>query len=99
MNNCLITYFHLKNIKTESKNRWFFTYMGHPDEVDAGKDDKDVVGLLKSMSKEGTDIYAEIDLLDTPLGRIVKTLIDAGVNFWCFYPRCRRCSRRWYCRP
>ena len=67
--------------KNGIKNRWFFTYMGHPDEVDAGKDDKDVVGLLKSMSKEGTDIYAEIDLIDTPLGRIVKTLIDAGVNF------------------
>lgn len=68
--------------KNGIKNRWYFTYLGHPDEVDAGKDDKDVVGLLKDVRKEANgDIWASIDLIATPLGKIVKTLIDAGVKF------------------
>ena len=66
-------------------NRWYIGYLGHPSDemgIDPQFNDLNMCIIMTSMKIESNgDIYGEFDLIDTPVGRIVKTLIDAGVKF------------------
>lgn len=63
------------------KNLWFLGYLGHPaDPGDQHFQDACIVMTDGYISDNGK-IYGKFNLIDTPVGRIVKTFIDAGVKF------------------
>ena len=63
------------------KNRWFIAFASHPqDPLD--QTFANAAGVLTDMwIEDDGKVYAKLDLLNTPVGRIVKTLQDAGTVF------------------
>jgi hypothetical protein len=62
-------------------NRCLFGELGHP--ADREETDMEKIALcLSEQPKRGGDgkIYGVFDILDTPNGRILKTLCDYGCN-------------------
>lgn len=60
---------------------WYIGYLGHPAEPDC-QDFKDACIVMRSgRIDEDGKVYGKFDLIDTPVGRIVKAFIDAGVIF------------------
>lgn len=67
--------------KNAIKNGYYIGFLGHPEDPDC-QDFKNGCIVMTSMEMlDNGDIYGEFDLIDTPVGRIVKSFIDAGVNF------------------
>ena len=67
--------------KTALKNRHYIGFAGHP--ADPGcQEFKDACIVMTDMKllDDGT-VEGVFDLIDTPVGRIIKTFIDAGVTF------------------
>lgn len=63
------------------KNLWFLGYLGHPaDPGDQHFQDACIV-MTEGYIADNGKIYGKFNLIDTPVGRIVKTFIDAGVRF------------------
>ena len=73
--------FASEEYKRAMKNRHYIGFLGHPEQIDC-MDYKDACiimtdcQLLANGEVEGT-----FDLINTPVGRTVKSFIDAGVNF------------------
>lgn len=59
----------------------YMGFLGHPE--DPGCQDFKNAAIVLRSADVGSDgvVHAKFDLVDTPVGRIVKTLIDAGVQF------------------
>ena len=62
-------------------NKWYIFYLGHPqDPLD--QNFANSAGFLEDMwIEDDGKVYAKMALVDTPVGRIVKTMQDAGVVF------------------
>lgn len=55
--------------------------LGEADHPEDGKTSIPRVShLVTQVEREGTEIYVEIEILDTPAGRIVEKLVNAGVK-------------------
>lgn len=66
---------------TAIKLGWYIGYLGHPKDPNC-MDFRNACIVMREMSMDDKgDVYATFDLLDTPVGKIVKTFIDAGVQF------------------
>ena len=68
-------------VKKWLKNKTLFGELDHPDK------DRDIQTSLinaaiafTDLKIDGTEVIGEFDILDTPSGRIVQNLIDAGCN-------------------
>jgi hypothetical protein len=60
---------------------WYIGFLGHPEDPnEMGFQDGCIVMTEGHMDKDGK-VYGKFNLIDTPVGRIVKTFIDAGVKF------------------
>lgn len=67
--------------KTAIKNRYYIGFLGHPEDPNC-MDFKDACIVMTDMHMEDNgDIIGSFDLVDTPVGRVVKAFKDAGVNF------------------
>ena len=66
--------------KRAIKNGHYLGYLGHPEDPDC-QHYQDACIVMRSMKRVGKDIEAEFDLLNTPVGKIVKTCEDAGIHF------------------
>ena len=64
------------------QRRHYIGFLGHP--VDPGcQDFKDAcIVMTECHIEDNGDVIGTFDLIDTPVGRIVKAFIDAGVK-WC----------------
>ena len=69
-----------EDYKRAMKLRQYIGFLGHPAEPDC-QDFKNACIVMTEMHLEGDDVYASFDLIDTPVGRIVKAFQDAGVTF------------------
>lgn len=62
-------------------NGWFIGFLGHPEDPNCMEFERGCI-VLRSMRKESNGkVYCTFDLINTPVGQIVKTFIDAGVKF------------------
>lgn len=62
-------------------NGYYIGYLGHPEDPNC-QDFKNGCIVMKSMEiKPNDEIFGTFDLVNTPVGQIVKTYIDAGVKF------------------
>lgn len=67
--------------KRAMENRHYIGFIGHPNDPGC-QDYKDACIVMTDCHlDESGDVYGTFDLIDTPVGRIVKTFIDAGVTF------------------
>ena len=60
---------------------WFLGYLGHPDDPGAQTFQDACIIMREGHLDDNGKIYGKFDLVDTPVGRVVKTFIDAGVKF------------------
>lgn len=59
----------------------YIGFLGHPTDPDC-QDFKEGCIVMRSMAlKDNNDVEAEFDLINTPVGQLVKTFQDAGVKF------------------
>ena len=68
-------------VKEKVENRCLFGELGHP--TDRQEIDMEKIAIcLAEMPKKGNDgkLYGVFDILDTPNGRILKTMCDYGCN-------------------
>ena len=67
--------------KDAMEHRYYIGFLGHPEDPNC-QDFKDGCIVMTSMEiKDNDEVYGTFDLIDTPVGRIVKSFIDAGVQF------------------
>lgn len=62
-------------------NGWFIGYLGHPEDPACQEFQHACIVMKDGHIDEDGKVYGKFDLLDTPVGRIVKTMIDAGVRW------------------
>lgn len=60
---------------------WYLGYLGHPEDVDCMDFQNACVVMTEGHIDNDGKVYGTFDLIDTPVGRIVKTFIDAGTTF------------------
>lgn len=73
--------FESEDYKKALANGYYIGYLGHPDDPNC-MDFKDACIVMKECHIEDDGkIYGSFDLVDTPVGRVVKSFIDAGVTF------------------
>lgn len=63
------------------ENHWFIGYLGHPTDPLDQNFQNACITLTEMSIGEDDKVYAKFDLLNTPVGRIVKTMQDAGIVF------------------
>ena len=62
-------------------NGWFLGFLGHPKDVDC-MDFKDAcIVMTEGHIDQNGKVYGKFNLVDTPVGQVVKKFIDAGVKF------------------
>lgn len=67
--------------KDAMEHGYYIGFLGHPEDPNC-QDFKNGCIVMKSMEiKSNDEIYGTFDLVNTPVGQIVKTYIDAGVKF------------------
>ena len=67
--------------KDAMEHRYYIGFLGHPKDPNC-QDFKDACIVMTSMEiKSNDEVYGTFDLIDTPVGRVVKSFIDAGVQF------------------
>lgn len=69
-----------EDYKRAMKLKQYIGFLGHPKDPDC-QDFKNACIVMTEMHLEGDDVYASFDLIDTPVGRVVKAFQDAGVTF------------------
>lgn len=62
-------------------NGWYIGYLGHPEDPSCMDFEHACIVMTEGHIDSSGKIYGKFDLVDTPVGRIVKSFIDAGVTF------------------
>ena len=73
--------FDSEDFKTGIENGWYLGCLGHPDDP-CDQNHKDACIIMRDcwIDDKG-EVYGKFDLIDTPVGKVVKTFIDVGVVF------------------
>lgn len=60
---------------------WYIGFLGHPEDPNCMDFRNACIVMREGHIDEDGKVRGKFDLLDTPVGRVVKTFIDAGVQF------------------
>ena len=60
---------------------WHIGFLGHPDDPNCMDFQQACIVMTEGHIEDDGKVYGEFNLIDTPVGRIVKTFIDSGVQF------------------
>lgn len=60
---------------------WYLGFLGHPDDVNCMDFRNACIVMTEGRIDDNGKVYGKFNLIDTPVGRTVKTFIDAGVTF------------------
>lgn len=63
------------------KNGFFIGFLGHPQDVDCQQFKDACIVMTEGHIDQNGKVYGKFNLIDTPVGQIVKKFIDAGVRF------------------
>lgn len=63
------------------ENGWFIGFLGHPEDPACQEFMNGCIVLTDMWIEDNGKVYAKFNLIDTPVGQIVKKFIDAGVKF------------------
>lgn len=67
--------------KRAMANKHYIGYAGHPEDSDCQDFEHACIVMTDMRIADNGDIEGDFDLLDTPVGRVIKSFIDAGVKF------------------
>lgn len=60
---------------------WYIGYLGHPEDPNCMDFEHACIVMTEGHIADNGKIYGKFNLIDTPVGRIVKAFQDAGVQF------------------
>lgn len=60
---------------------WYLGYLGHPEDPNCMHFQDACIQMTEGHIDDNGKVYGKFNLIDTPVGRVVKTFIDAGVTF------------------
>ena len=63
------------------KNGWFIGFLGHPEDPNCMDFRNGCIVLTDMELQDNGKVYAKFNLVNTPVGQIVKTFQEAGVTF------------------
>ena len=75
------TVFASDDYKKALSNGWYIGYLGHPEDPNCMDFQNACIVMTECHIEDNGKIQGKFDLVDTPVGRIVKSFIDAGVTF------------------
>lgn len=67
--------------KKAIEHGWYIGYLGHPEDPDCQDFRKACIVMTEGHIDDDGKVYGKFNLIDTPVGRIVKAFQDAGVKF------------------
>ena len=67
--------------KDAMEHRYYIGYLGHPDDPGAQTFQDACIIMTDMELRDNDEVWGTFDLIDTPVGRIVKSFIDAGVEW------------------
>ena len=67
--------------KKAMKNRYYIGFLGHPEDPNCMDFRNACIVMTDCYIDNNGEVFGKFDLIDTPVGRVVKTFIDAGVSF------------------
>lgn len=73
--------FASEEYKKAIKLKQYIGYLGHPEDPDCQDFRKACITMTEGHIDDNGKVYGKFDLIDTPVGRIVKAFQDAGVVF------------------
>jgi len=73
--------FASEEYKRALKNGHYIGFLGHPEDPGCQDYEHACIVMRDCQLQDNDDITGSFDLIDTPVGRIVKAFRDAGVNF------------------
>lgn len=60
---------------------WYIGFLGHPEDPNCMDFEHACIVMTEGHIDSNGKVYGKFNLIDTPVGRIVKAFIDAGVTF------------------
>ena len=73
--------FNSDDFKKAIKLGWYIGYLGHPENPNCMDFKNACIVMTEGHIDESGKVYGKFNLIDTPVGRIVKAFQDAGVVF------------------
>lgn len=73
--------FQSEEYKRALENGYYIGYLGHPQDPGCMDFEHACIVMTECHMDSNGEIFGTFDLVDTPVGRIVKAFIDAGVTF------------------
>lgn len=70
-----------EDYKDGIEHGWFIGFLGHPEDPGCQEFKDGCIVMTDMWIDDNNKVHAKFNLLGTPVGRIVKTYIDAGVTF------------------
>lgn len=67
--------------KKAIKRGHYIGFLGHPEDPDCQDFEHGCIVMTEGSIDDNGEVFAKFNLIDTPVGRIVKTFIDSGVKF------------------
>lgn len=67
--------------KQALEHGWYIGFLGHPEDPNCMDFEHACIVMRECHIADDGKVYGKFDLVDTPVGRIVKAFIDAGVVF------------------
>ena len=75
------TVFASDDYKEGIENGWFIGFLGHPEDPDCQDFKNGCIVMTEGHIDGDGKCYGTFNLIDTPVGQVVKKFIDAGVKF------------------
>lgn len=73
--------FQSEEYKRALANGYYIGYLGHPEDPGCMDYEHACIVMTECHMDDNGEVFGTFDLVDTPVGRIVKAFIDAGVTF------------------
>ena len=73
--------FESEDYKRAMKNRHYVGYLGHPADIDCQDYEHACIVMTDCKLLTNGDVEGTFDLINTPVGKVVKAFTDAGVKF------------------
>ena len=75
------TVFESDDYKQGIQYGWFIGFLGHPEDPNCMDFRNGCIVMTDGYLDDNGKVHAKFNLIDTPVGQIVKKFIDAGVRF------------------
>lgn len=75
------TVFDSEDYREGIENGWFIGFLGHPEDPNCMEFEHGCIVMTDGYIDDNGKVYGKFNLIDTPVGQIVKKFQDAGVTF------------------